>query len=78
MHLQRMTARRQRGTDGSSHVGNELNNPAPDLAMITRGMGVWSEGPVTEPGDLRGAIQRALDVVDNGEPALIDVVSQPR
>ncbi len=78
MHLQRMAARRQRGADGSSHVGNELNHPAPDLAMITRGMGVWSEGPITEPGELRGAIQRALDVVDRGEPALIDVVSQPR
>ncbi len=78
MHLQRMAARRQRGADGSSHVGNELNNPAPDLAMITRGMGVWSEGPITEPSQLRGAMQRALDVVDQGEPALIDVVSQPR
>lgn len=78
MHLQRMAARRQRGTDGSSHVGNELDNPAPDLAMITRGMGVWSEGPITEPGELRAALRRALDVVDNGEPALIDVVSQPR
>jgi thiamine pyrophosphate-dependent acetolactate synthase large subunit-like protein len=78
MHLQRMAARRQRGADGSSLVGNELNNPAPDLAAIAGGMGVWSEGPITEPGDLRAALQRALDVVDRGEPALIDVVSQPR
>jgi thiamine pyrophosphate-dependent acetolactate synthase large subunit-like protein len=78
MHLQRMAARRQRGADGSSLVGNELNNPAPDLAAIAGGMGVWSEGPITEPGDLRAAMQRALDVVDRGEPALIDVVSQPR
>jgi len=78
MHLQRMAARRQRGADGSSHVGNELNNPAPDLAAIAGGMGVWSEGPITEPGDLRAALQRALDVVDRGEPAFIDVVSQPR
>jgi thiamine pyrophosphate-dependent acetolactate synthase large subunit-like protein len=78
MHLQRMAARRQRGADGSSKVGNELDNPPPDLAMIARGMGVWSEGPITNPRDLRGAMQRALDVVDNGEPAFIDVVSQPR
>jgi thiamine pyrophosphate-dependent acetolactate synthase large subunit-like protein len=73
-----MAARRQRGTDGSSHVGNELNNPPIDLAMVARGMGIWAEGPIAEPGDLRPALQRALDVVDRGEPALVDVISQPR
>jgi thiamine pyrophosphate-dependent acetolactate synthase large subunit-like protein len=78
MHLQRMAARRQRGTDGSSNIGNELKNPPIDLAMVARGMGVWSEGPITEPGDLRAAMARALAVVDRGEPAFIDVISQPR
>jgi thiamine pyrophosphate-dependent acetolactate synthase large subunit-like protein len=78
MHLQRMAARRQRGIDGSSHVGNELNNPAPDFAKITAGMGVWSEGPITDPNNIRAALVRALDVVDQGEPALVDVVCQPR
>jgi thiamine pyrophosphate-dependent acetolactate synthase large subunit-like protein len=33
---------------------------------------------VTDPADLRGALARALDVVAQGEPALIDVVSQGR
>ena len=78
MHLQRMAARRQRGIDGSSHVGNELNNPAIDFAQVSSGMGVWSEGPITDPGDLRAALVRALDVVDRGEPALVDCVCQPR
>jgi thiamine pyrophosphate-dependent acetolactate synthase large subunit-like protein len=78
MHLQRMAARRQRGIDGSSHVGNELNNPAPDFAKIASGMGVWSEGPITEASDLRAALTRALDVVDQGEPAFVDCVCQPR
>ena len=74
----RAAARRQRGIDGSSHVGNELNNPAPDFAKITAGMGVWSEGPITDPNNMRAALVRALDVVDQGEPALVDVVCQPR
>jgi thiamine pyrophosphate-dependent acetolactate synthase large subunit-like protein len=78
MHLQRMAARRQRGADGSSKVGNELDNPTPNHAMVARGMGIWSEGPITDPNDLRGALQRALDVVEAGEPALVDVISQPR
>lgn len=78
MHLQRMASRRRRGIDGNALVGNSLDDPPPDLARIAAGMGCWSEGPITEPGDLRFAITRALDVIDNGEPAFIDVVCQPR
>ncbi len=78
MHLQRMAARRQRGIDGSSWIGNELRNPDIDLAQIVKGMGVWAEGPITEPGDVGPALARALDVVDRGEPAFVDVRCQPR
>jgi hypothetical protein len=39
---------------------------------------VHAEGPVVDPKELGGAIQRALAVVKRGEPALVDVVSQPR
>jgi len=41
-------------------------------------MGVYGQGPIENPGDLGPAIKRAIDVVKRGEPALIDVVSQPR
>jgi thiamine pyrophosphate-dependent acetolactate synthase large subunit-like protein len=51
--------------------------PDIDYAQIARGMGVAAQR-VTEPGDLRAAIRRSLDVVGRGEPALIDVVSQGR
>ncbi len=78
MHLQRMSARRQRGIDGSSWIGNELRNPDIDLAKIVEGMGVWSEGPYTDPKDVGPAIARALDVVDSGEPAFVHVRTQPR
>jgi len=78
MHLQRMASRRQRGMDGSSWVGNALREPVPDLAKIASGMGCWSAGPISEPSELRPALKRALDVIDNGEPAVIDVLCQPR
>ncbi|MEE8307594.1 MAG: thiamine pyrophosphate-dependent enzyme [Gammaproteobacteria bacterium] len=78
MHLQRMAARRQRGIDGSALIGNELDNPAIDYAKVTAGMGVWSEGPITDPNEIKPAFKRALDVVEQGEPALVDVVCQPR
>ena len=37
-----------------------------------------SEGPITDPMDLAPALRRALEVVRRGEPALVDVVTQPR
>ena len=49
-----------------------------DFAKIAQGMGVQSQGPITDPKDLGPAIKRAIEVVKRGEPALIDVVTQPR
>ena len=78
MHLQRMAARRQRGLDGSARVGNTLEDPFIDFATLAKGLGVWSAGPITDPAELRPALTEALAVVERGEPALIDVVAQPR
>ena len=39
---------------------------------------MYGEGPIADPKDLGPAITRALDVVKRGEPALIDVVTEPR
>jgi thiamine pyrophosphate-dependent acetolactate synthase large subunit-like protein len=41
-------------------------------------MGVHGEGPITDPNDLAPALKRALEAVSRGEPALVDVVTQPR
>jgi hypothetical protein len=41
-------------------------------------MGVWSAGPITDPGELAPALKKAVQVVKAGEPALVDVVTQPR
>jgi len=49
-----------------------------DYAMLARSMGVYSEGPVTDPKDLGPALKRAVARVERGETALVDVVTQPR
>src|SRR6185369_12064124 len=49
-----------------------------DYASIAKGYGLYAEGPITEPKDLAGAIKRGIERVKAGEPALIDVVTQPR
>jgi thiamine pyrophosphate-dependent acetolactate synthase large subunit-like protein len=77
MHVQRMANRRNRGVD-RTWIGTTIDDPAIDFAKLAQGMGVYAEGPITDPKDLGPAIGRAIAVVKRGEPALVDVVTQPR
>jgi len=77
MYLQAMAARHMRGID-KAHIGTTITDPNVDYATVARGFGVHGEGPVTDPRDLAGALSRALAVVRRGEPALVDVVTDPR
>ncbi|HEX3743852.1 MAG TPA: thiamine pyrophosphate-dependent enzyme [Bryobacteraceae bacterium] len=77
MHVQRMANRHQRGIE-NARTGTTLTNPDIDFAAIAKGMGVYSEGPISAPKDLAAALRRGVDVVRKGEPALVDVVTQPR
>jgi thiamine pyrophosphate-dependent acetolactate synthase large subunit-like protein len=78
MHLQNMAARRQRGADGkAAKVGNVFEDPFINFATIAKGFGVYSEGPIHDPDDLGPALKRAAAIVDQGLPALVDVVCQP-
>jgi thiamine pyrophosphate-dependent acetolactate synthase large subunit-like protein len=77
MQMQVIANRRQRGADRVG-IGCNLTRPNIDYAAIAKGLGVYAEGPIDNPKDLGPALKRALAVVRKGEPALIDVVSQPR
>jgi acetolactate synthase-1/2/3 large subunit len=77
MHVQRMGNRHNRGIT-RAHIGTTLEDPFINYAQLVKGMGVYSEGPISNPNDLGPALKRALDVVRKGEPALVDVVTQPR
>jgi acetolactate synthase-1/2/3 large subunit len=77
MHLQRMANRHNRGID-RAHIGTTIDEPNVDFAKVAQGMGVFAEGPIETPADLAPALKRAIAVVKRGEPALVDVVTQPR
>ena len=77
MHLQRMANRHQRGAT-RAHIGTTIDDPFVDFTKIAQGFGVHAEGPITNPDDLGPALRRALAVVKKGEPALVDVITQPR
>jgi acetolactate synthase-1/2/3 large subunit len=77
MHIQRMGVRRDRDPT-TWRVGTRIEAPFIDYAAMAKSMGVWAEGPISDPAQLGPAIARALAVVKSGLPALIDVVTQPR
>ena len=77
MHVQRMAGIHQRRQD-TCHIGNVITNPEIDFAKVAQGLGVWAEGPITDPGRIGPALKRAVAEVKNGRPALVDVVTQGR
>jgi acetolactate synthase-1/2/3 large subunit len=77
MMIQRIANRYNRGIDRTT-IGTGLDNPSIDYTKIAQGLGLYAERPITDPKDLRPAIRRAIGVVKSGEPALLDVVTQPR
>jgi len=77
MHVQRMACRRNRGLDRAK-IGSTFVDPNVDFAKLAQGYGLYAEGPITDPKELGPALKRAIAVVKRGEPAFLDVVSQPR
>ena len=77
MFVQQMASERSRGAD-RAHIGTTLREPNIDYAKMAQAYGMSGEGPIEHPKDLAPAIARALDRVKRGEPALVDVVTQPR
>ena len=77
MEVQIMADRHSRGVNNCG-IGTTITAPDISYAKLAESMGVHGEGPISDPKDLGPAIHRALEVVKRGEPALVDVVTQPR
>ena len=77
MHVQRMANRHNRGIDRAG-IGTTFEDPHMDFAKLAQSMGVYAEGPITDPNEVGPALKRAIAVVKRGEPALLDVVTQSR
>jgi acetolactate synthase-1/2/3 large subunit len=77
MYVQDMAARAQRGIDRAK-IGTAISDPNIDYATMAKAYGMYGAGPISDPKDLGPAIKAALEVVKRGEPALIDVITQPR
>jgi acetolactate synthase-1/2/3 large subunit len=76
MQVQRIAGLHHRDI-GNCRIGTAIDNPNIDYAKLAQSMGWYAEGPITNPKDLGPAIRRALAVVEKGQPALLDTVTQP-
>ncbi|HXG53554.1 MAG TPA: thiamine pyrophosphate-binding protein [candidate division Zixibacteria bacterium] len=58
-------------------VGMRMEKPPVDFAGLARSLGVAGEGPVTEPDQIRPALDRAIRIIkEEKRPALVDVFIQ--
>ena len=70
---------KHRGTDESlAYLGMDLYGPEPDFGAMARSMGMYGEGPITDPNEVAPAVRRALAEVKTGRPALVDVITPHR
>jgi thiamine pyrophosphate-dependent acetolactate synthase large subunit-like protein len=77
-HAEHLAIRRNRPVENKT-IGFRIEPPQVDFAKIAQGFGIYAEGPVEDPGKLREALRRSLQVVaEKRMPALVDVITQPR
>jgi thiamine pyrophosphate-dependent acetolactate synthase large subunit-like protein len=72
-HQEEVAVTRERPVENKG-VGIRIEGPEVDFAALARSYGIHGEGPITDPADLRPALERALAVVLSGTPALVDAV----
>lgn len=77
MIVQEAANQRNRGVD-KAYSGTTLRDPFIDYAKMAQAYGMYGEGPISDPKDLAPALKRRIERVKRGEPALIDVLTQPR
>jgi thiamine pyrophosphate-dependent acetolactate synthase large subunit-like protein len=74
-HQEHVARVRERPVE-NKYIGISLDRPATDLAALARSFGVDGFGPVEDPNDLKGVLDRAVQIVAlERRPVLVDVVT---
>ncbi len=76
-HQERVARTRSRPIE-NRWIGQRIAEPDVDFAALARAHGVEGFGPVVEPDDVADAMRRAVHVLNEGRPALVDVRIAPR
>jgi acetolactate synthase-1/2/3 large subunit len=76
-HNAKVAAHRGRPVENAPQ-GTRIENPDVDFATMARSMGVAAEGVITRTADIEPALRRAIALVKQGKPALLDIFTQNR
>jgi thiamine pyrophosphate-dependent acetolactate synthase large subunit-like protein len=76
LHQDRMARQRERPV-ANRWIGQRIADPEPDLAVLARGQGATGFGPVRDPGELVRTLRQAIETVEAGGVALVDVRVEP-
>jgi acetolactate synthase-1/2/3 large subunit len=81
MHVQRLSNFRNRvaslGKD-MGPIGTSIENPDIEYHKLAESMGWWAKGPIKDPAELAPVLKQAVAAVKSGQPALVNVWTQPR
>jgi thiamine pyrophosphate-dependent acetolactate synthase large subunit-like protein len=76
LHQDRMARQRERPV-ANRWIGQRIADPEPDLATLARGQGATGFGPVRDPAELVRTFRQAIETVEAGGVALVDVRVEP-
>lgn len=75
-HQRRIAQWRDRPV-ANAWIGMRMADPEVDFTTLARGYGAWADAPVTSPDHLAPALRSALERVDAGGVAVVDVRTAP-
>jgi thiamine pyrophosphate-dependent acetolactate synthase large subunit-like protein len=76
LHQDRMARQRNRPV-ANRWIGQRIADPEPDIATLARGQGATGFGPVRDPGEFVRTLRSAIETVEAGGVALVDVRVEP-
>lgn len=76
LHQERVARRRDRPVE-NKWIGQRIDEPAPDIAMMARAQGAIGFGPVKDAVSLGTAMKEAVAAVNAGQVAVVDVHIAP-
>jgi thiamine pyrophosphate-dependent acetolactate synthase large subunit-like protein len=76
VHQERMAVVRNRPVE-RKWIGQRIDGPAPDMALLARGQGAIGLGPITRRDEMGPAIEHAIKEVKDGNVCVVDVRVSP-
>jgi thiamine pyrophosphate-dependent acetolactate synthase large subunit-like protein len=76
VHQERVALTRKRPVE-NKWIGQRMSDPEVDLAGMARAQGARGYGPITSVSDLEVAFAEAIEAVERGEVAVVDVRVEP-